>query len=192
MKTAKEITDRYNIIVGGNILLTRTMLYGTQQDNMKYVLNLLDSLDHKNLLIAPGCDMPYDIPPDNVIGVIETLNDPEKVRKALETYESIEIDIDISLPDYENLKKPLIEVFTLDSEQCAACTYMKNMAFSAKNDYGDKIDIIEYKWTVLENIARTKKMGLKHLPCILINGTLKWSSIIPDQQEYFAEINKNL
>jgi len=58
------------------------MLFGTQQDNMKYVLNLLDSLDHKNLIIAPGCDMPYDIPPDNVIGVIETLNDPEKVRKA--------------------------------------------------------------------------------------------------------------
>jgi len=192
MKTTQEITDRYNIILGGNIPLTRTMLFGTQQDNMKCVLNLLDSLDHKNLIIAPGCDMPYDIPPDNVIGVIETLNDPEKVRKALETYESSEIDIVISLPDYNNLKNPLIEVFTLDSEQCAACSYMKDMAFSAKNDYGDKIDIIEYKWTELENIARTKKMGIKHLPCILINGSLKWSSIIPDQEEYFAEIDKYL
>jgi len=182
MTTAKKITDSFNIVLGGNIPLTTTMLFGTQQDNMRYTIDLLDKLSPTNLIIAPGCDMPYDVPLENVIGVIEAINDPDAVRKALETYESVELDLDaVLLPDYPNLLKPLIEVFTLDSDQCAACTYMKGLAFSAIDKFGDKIDIVEYKWTFLENIARTKKMGIKHLPCIYINGELKWSSIIPDR-----------
>ncbi|MHA1674375.1 MAG: uroporphyrinogen decarboxylase family protein [Promethearchaeota archaeon] len=186
--SAKTITDQYNIIIGGNIPLTSTMLHGTQQDNMSYVIKFLDSLDHQNLILAPGCDMPYDVPPENVIGVVETLNDPEKIRQALETYEKPILEFNIVLPDYKNLEKPLIEVFTLDSEQCAACTYMKHMAFTAKEKYGNKVEVIEYKWTILENIERTKLLGLRNLPSIMINGELKWSSIIPDQEEYFAEI----
>ena len=193
MTTAKKITDSFNIVLGGNIPLTTTMLFGTQQDNMRYTIDLLDKLSPTNLIIAPGCDMPYDVPLENVIGVIEAINDPDAVRKALETYESVELDLDaVLLPDYPNLLKPLIEVFTLDSDQCAACTYMKGLAFSAIDKFGDKIDIVEYKWTFLENIARTKKMGIKHLPCIYINGELKWSSIIPDQIEYYTEIQKYL
>ncbi len=190
MVGAKKITDQYNIVLGGNIPLTSTMLFGTQQDNMKCVIGLLDSLSHDNLIIAPGCDMPYDVPLDNVIGVVEAISDPERIRLALEAYEKPALNFNITLPDYKNLEKPLIEVFTLDSDQCAACTYMKNMALTATEKFGDKVDIVEYKWTVLENIERTKILGLKHLPCMMINGELKWSSIIPDQEEYFAEIKK--
>ncbi len=197
MVEAKKITDSHNIAIGGNIPLTSVMLHGTQKDNMKYIIDLLDSLEKegvgfKNLIIAPGCDMPYDVPPDNVIGVIQALQDTENVKKVLENYESTSFDIDIELPDYDNLKKPFIEVFTIDSDVCAACGYMKDMAFSAKDKYGDQIDIVEYKWTVKENIVRAIKMGLEHLPCMLINGQLKYSSIIPDQEEYFAEIDKLL
>lgn len=192
MKPTQEITKKYNIILGGNIPLTTTMLYGTQQDNMHYVLNLLDYLDKEKLVIAPGCDMPFDIPIDNVNGVLKTIKDPDKTREILESYETSNIYDEIKLPDYPNLKKPLIEVFTLDSEQCAACTYMKSMAFSALDEFKDKIEIIEYKWTVLENLPRFKQMKLKHLPCILINGEVKWESLIPNQQEYFDELRKFL
>ncbi len=54
---AKEITDKYNITIGGNIPLTTTMLHGNQEDNMKGVIDLIDSLDHFNLIVSPGCDM---------------------------------------------------------------------------------------------------------------------------------------
>jgi uroporphyrinogen decarboxylase len=43
MVTAKAITDRYNLTLGGNVPLTTRMLHGSQQDNMKYTLDLLDS-----------------------------------------------------------------------------------------------------------------------------------------------------
>ena len=37
---------------------------------MKNTVDLIDSLDNTDMLIiAPGCDMPYDIPVENTIGV---------------------------------------------------------------------------------------------------------------------------
>ena len=83
-----------------------------------------------------------------------------------------------------------MEVFTLDSATCAACTYMMGAANAAKEQFGDKIDMIEYKFTIKENIARCKKMGVKNLPSIYINGKLKFSSIIPSKEELEAALNE--
>ena len=41
LASAKEVTDRYNITIGGNIPLTTHMLLGSQPDNMKFVVDLL-------------------------------------------------------------------------------------------------------------------------------------------------------
>ena len=95
-----------------------------------------------------------------------------------------DFDLDaIVLPDYEHLSKPLVEVFTLDSATCAACTYMMGAANVAKETYGERIDMVEYKFTIKENIARCMKMGVKNLPSIYINGQLKFSSLIPSKEE---------
>ena len=92
---------------------------------MKYVLDLLDSLEHHNLIISPGCDMPYATPPENVIGVAEAIRDPERTRLILANYQAKDIDLSgVDIPDYARLERPLIEVFTLDSAACAACGYM--------------------------------------------------------------------
>ena len=187
--TAKAITDKYTIAIGGNIPLTTVMLHGTQQDNMKYVVDLLDSIENKqNLIIAPGCDMPYDVPVENSVGVAQAVLYTDDVREMLKNYKAVEEDIEVELPDYNALKKPLIEVFTLDSATCAACTYMMNAANIAKEKYGDAIDVVEYKFTTKENIARCKKMGVPNLPSMYINGELKFRSIIPSKEELEAAI----
>lgn len=192
MADAKAITDEYNIVIGGNIPLTTLMLHGTQQENMKYVVNMIDTLDNKNLIISPGCDMPYAVPKENAIGVAQAVIETEKIREMVKNYEAPSLDIEVELPDYENLKKPLIEVFTLDSATCAACTYMMVAINKAKEEYGDKIDLVEYKFTIKENIARCVKLGVTNLPCVYINGKLVWSSIIPSQEELFEVVEKTL
>ena len=192
MVDAKQILAPYNITLGGNIPLTTTMLYGTQQDNMKYVVDLLEKIGIYNTIIAPGCDMPYDVPPDNVIGVVQAVQDPEIIRQSLLDYESIAIDIDIELPDYDHLEKPLLEVFTLDSATCAACGYMMNLANEVKEYFGDRIDLAEYKFIFRESIARAVKMGLKHLPAMILNGQLLYSSIIPNKDELLNYIEQAL
>ena len=192
MVVVKPITDRYNIVLEGNIPLTTRMLLGNQQDNTKYIIDLLDNLrNHQQLIISPGCDMPYDTPVENVIAAMQAIRDPESARLILANYQAEEMDLDnVDLPDYAKLDIPLMEVFTLDSASCAACTYMLNAAERAAETLAGKVDMIEYKITQPENIARMLKMGIKNLPCILINGELRFSSLIPSQQELLAALNK--
>lgn len=178
---AKKITDEYNIVIGGNVPLTSIMLLGNQQDNMKFAVDLLDSVkDKKNFILAPGCDMPYDVPVENCIGIAQAALETDAVREMVKNYQSKEIDTSgVVLPDYANLKKPLIEVFTLDSAQCAACGYMMGAANEAVKTFGDAIELVEYKFIYKENVARCVKMGVPNLPSMYINGELKYRSIIP-------------
>ena len=190
MVLAKEKTDLYNITLGGNIPLTTTMLHGNQQDNMQFVVELLDKLEHQNLIIAPGCDMPYDTPIENVIAAAQAVKQTEACRAMVANYEAVEDDIEVEIPDYKNLDKVLIEVFTLDSDTCAACTYMLKSVTDVYEEIKDIADYVEYKYTKKENIARTKKMGLTNLPTMCINGEPKFVSLIPDKTELLAEIRK--
>ena len=189
---AKKVTDTYNIAIGGNIPLTTIMLFGNQKDNMKFVVNLLDKIGHDNLIISPGCDMPYSIPPENTIAVVQAIKHTDLARHMVADYEASDDSVEVEIPDYTNLSKPLIEVFTLDAATCAACTYMLAAAMTAKEEFGNSVDIVEYKYTIREDIARTKKMGVQKLPSIYINGELKWSSIIPSRQELFNEVRKHI
>jgi uroporphyrinogen decarboxylase len=189
---AKKVTDEFNIALGGNIPLTTTMLFGNQQDNMKCVVDLLDSIeDHRNLLISPGCDMPFDTPIENTIAVAQATLRPEDAREMIKNYESTEDDVDyIEIPDYANLDKVLIELFTIDPEQCAACTYMVNSVVDIYDEIKDIADYKVYQYNRKDDIARTKKMGLKNLPSMVINGEPKYISIIPSKEELIAAINE--
>ena len=186
---AKKITDKYNVAIGGNIPLTTVMLHGTQQDNMKFVVDLLDKLeDKKNFILAPGCDMPYAVPVENTIGAVQAIHETDSVREILKNYVATDEEIEVELPDYDHLEKPLVEVFTLDSATCAACTYMMGAAKEAKATFGDAIDMVEYKFTIKENIARCKKMGVPNLPSMYINGELKFRSLVPAKEDLEAAI----
>lgn len=191
LANAKETTDRYNITIGGNIPLTTTMLHGTQEDNMKGVIDLLDSIpDHHNLIISPGCDMPYDTPIENTVACAEAVKHPEQARQLIENYQVIVDDIDVEIPDYANLDKVLIELFLLDPEQCAACTYMLAAVEDVYDEIKDVAEYRVYKYFIKEDIARTRKMGIANLPTMCINGEQKYISIIPNKQELIAEVRK--
>jgi len=187
---AKATTDKYNVTLGGNIPLTTTMLFGTQEDNMKCVVDLLDSVDHHNLIISPGCDMPYDTPIENTIAAAQAVHHPAEARKMIENYHAVVDDIDVEIPDYKNLDKVLIELFLLDPEQCAACTYMLSSVEDAFDDFKDIADYKVYKYFIREDIARTRKMGIQNLPTMCINGEQKWISIIPSRAELLDDIRE--
>lgn len=191
---AKQISDQYNIAIGGNIPLTTVMLYGNQQDNIKCALDTMDSVeDKRNFILSPGCDMPYAVPIENTVGVAEAVLNTDQARVLVENYEASDtMDEDVELPDYDNVDRPLIEAFTLDSATCAACTYMWGAVKVAKEKYGEAIDTAEYKYSRREDIPRIKKVGVKQLPSLYINGQLKWSSLIPSEDEFYAEIDKAL
>jgi len=109
------------------------------------------------------------------------------------TYKARELDLDsVSLPDYSTLEKPLVEVFTLYSSICPACGYMLSAAQQACKELDGQVDLIEYRITNPENVARMLKLGIRNLPSILINGELKFSSLIPSNRELVEEIRKHI
>ena len=89
MPKAKEVTDRFNITLGGNIPLTTTMLFGNQQDNMKCVVDLIDSVrevSDGNFIISPGCDMPYDTPIENTVACEPAVKHLDSTREIIKNY----------------------------------------------------------------------------------------------------------
>ena len=193
LAAAKEITDKYNLTIGGNIPLTTTMLFGTQESNMKSVIDLLDSIkDHRNLIISPGCDMPYDTPIENTIAVAQAVKHTDQAREMVKNYQASFDDIEVELPDYKNLDKALIELFLLDPDQCAACTYMLNSVVDAYDEIKDIAEYRVYKYFIKEDIARTRKMGIANLPTMCLNGEQKWISIIPSKEEFITAVKESI
>jgi len=186
---AKKITDQYNITIEGNIPLTTTMLLGNQEDNIKSVIDLIDSIgDTTNLVISPGCDMPYGTPRENTVACAQAVKHPDSSRKLIENYESTFDDIDVDIPDYANSDKVIVELFLLDPEQCAACTYMLKSVEDAYDEFKDIGEYRVYKYFIKEDIARTRKMGIANLPTMCINGEQKYISIIPSREELLESI----
>jgi uroporphyrinogen decarboxylase len=67
---------------------------------------------------------------------------------------------------------------------------MLGAAQRAANELDGQVDLVEYKFTRRENIARVMKMGITNLPSLYINGELKYSSMIPSNRELLEEMRK--
>ena len=69
---------------------------------------------------------------------------------------------------------------------------MGGVAQDAKKHFGDRIDVVEYMYNTPENISRIKKMGVKQLPSLYLNGELKYSSLIPNLDDLIRQIEEAL
>ena len=49
-----------------------------------------------------------------------------------------------------------------------------------------------YMYNTPENISRIKKMGVKQLPSLYLNGELKYSSLIPNLDDLIRQIEEAL
>jgi len=187
---AKKVTDKYGILISGNLQLTVVMLLGNQKDNQKAAIELMDKMGNKGFILAPGCDMPFGVPVENIVGIGQAVQDIEATRKFLETYVKEEVDIDVEMPDYENLDHVLIEVLTIDAATCAACGYMKAAALDMIDIFGDeKVKVVERSIMQAENIARLGKLGVANLPAMAVNGKVTHISLIPNRAELQEEIS---
>lgn len=186
---AKKVTDAHNIMISGNLQLTVTMLLGNQKDCQKAAIELMDKIGTERFILAPGCDMPFGVPVENIVGIGQAVQNIDATRTFLESYVKEVVEIDVEMPDYENLDHVLIEVLTIDSATCAACGYMKAAADDMIGIFGnEKVQVIERKILEPENIARLGKLGVANLPSIAVNGKVTHISLIPTRAELEKEI----
>lgn len=189
MAHLRELCAAEGKAFGGNIKLTAVLLLGDEDDAKMEVLDIMEKSGTKGFVLAPGCDLPYAVPPKNLQAVADMVHD-EYAREAARSLKAKEADAfeDIELPSYGMANTVLIDVITLDSTSCAPCQYMMEAVEKAAESAKPICYINEHKIKVRQEIGMMVKLGVKNLPTICINGEVKFASIIPDQKTLVAAI----
>ncbi len=187
LEYVKEVCSGYDVSVGGNIKLTVTMLFGTPVDNIRDAENCMAVGGKKGYILSPGCDIPFATPPENINAISSLVHG--EVAEFLEVTNVLE-GIEYCLPEYEKEAQVIIDVITLDSDSCAPCQYMMEAVKAAAEPFGENVRYIEHKIKHKESVVCMLKLGVKNLPTIVIDGKIKYVSIIPDVEELRKSIQE--
>lgn len=180
-----EIARSNDTSFGGNMQLTVVLLLGDANDAMRDVVRCLDQAGAGNgYILAPGCDLPYAVKPENLEAVAKMVHDPYQVevaRKLPEKHMDDRFD-DVVIPEYTHLKPVVIDVVTLDSAGCAPCAYMLHAAEEGAKASGLDVQVNEHKITGRDGLGYMVKLGVSAIPSICIDGKEHFASIIPDRE----------
>lgn len=178
----RSLCQTYHKSFGGNIKLTAVLLLGNEDDAKLETLSIMDASGDTGFVLAPGCDLPYDVPVKNMQAVATMIHDEYARTVARTSLKARAADTfaDINVPDYANTTMVIVDVITLDSTSCAPCQYMMEAVTKAVEASGIKVAVNEHKIKVREGIGMMVKLGVKNLPTICIDGEVAFASIIPD------------
>lgn len=185
----KQLAQQYNKSFGGNLKLTVALLLGDEDDCRMEAIRNIDEGGTTGFILAPGCDIPYNVPEENLLAVSEMVHDDYKRETAKKTLAAKEFNFDhIQLPDYDNSAEIILDIITLDSSSCAPCQYMVEAAHKAIADLPIKTIIREHKIKNHDGVGMMCKLGVSSLPTICIDGEITFISIIPDKPTLQAAI----
>lgn len=189
----KDTAKKYNVSFGGNMRLTTVMLFGDEKDNLRHAAECIQIGGKKGFILAPGCDIPYGVPPENIITVSEMLKDDYKLQVAMElvgTEEAAPSDLDMS--DYGGIDKIKVDIITLDSESCAPCQYMVESVQEIAPEFEGVVDWREHKIKTKESIELMEALHVEKVPTICIDGEVAFISQIPKREDLVSAIYKRM
>ena len=178
---------------GGNLQLTVVLLLGDQQDVRRDAARCLDEAgEGAGFVLAPGCDLPYAVKPDNLAAVAELVRDPYQleIARKLPPKDTSDTFDDIAIPEYASEKAVIVDVVTLDSAGCAPCAYMVKAAREAGKAFAQPVDVREHKITGRDGLGYMRKLGVTAIPSICVDGKEQFASIIPDRDELVASLRE--
>jgi uroporphyrinogen decarboxylase len=176
---------------GGNLQLTVVLLLGDADDAKRDVVRCLDQAgEGVGYILAPGCDLPYAVKPENLEAIAKLVHDPYQVEVARTLPPKVSDDTfdDIIIPDYGAEAPVIIDVVTLDSAGCAPCAYMVTGAQEAGKAYGQPVEVREHKITGRDGLGYMTKLGCTAIPSMCIDGKEAFASIIPNRSEIVAAL----
>jgi MtaA/CmuA family methyltransferase len=178
----RDLAGRHGKSFGGNLKLTTVLLLGTAADAQRDALRCLDAGGTTGFILAPGCDLPYATPEENLQAVAALVHDEyqRQVARAASQQVGPELFDEVSLPDYSKEGKVIVDVVTLDSASCAPCQYMVDAVEEAARELPDQVVVREHKITTRNGLGHMAKLGVGQIPTICIDGEVKFPSIIPD------------
>lgn len=189
----KRVCQDHHISFGGNLQLTVVLLMGTEDDAKRNAIECIDIGGNTGFILAPGCDLPYAVPPKNLIAVSELIHDSYKLDVARELLEKKEeVTSRINLADYGQAEKVIVDVITLDSEGCAPCQYMVEAVKSIIPMFNGLVIWREHKIKEKESVEFMMGLMVRNIPTICIDGTIKFVSTIPSRDELIKSIQDRI
>jgi uroporphyrinogen decarboxylase len=188
----KEIALKKGISFGGNMKLTVVLLMGNEDDARENALECLDMAGKTGFILAPGCDLPMNTPPENIKAVSELVRDPYKqdVVRALDKKEStLEI---FNMKDYGQADKVIVDIITLDSESCAPCQYMVEAVKKVAPQFEGVVEWREHAIKKMDAVTFMSSLMVKNIPTICIDGKIAFVSQIPAKSDLIAAIQKRI
>ena len=187
----RELATAAGKSFGGNLKLTTVLLLGNEDDARRDALRCLAEGGEKGFILAPGCDLPFAVPPANLEAVADMVFDDFKReiashQSAATTTDSFE---DIPIPDYGSEDDVIIDVVTLDSGTCPPCQYMVTAAQKAAAKSHD-VRVVEHKITNRDGLGYMTRLGVAAIPTICIDGKPTFASIIPTLPDLVAAVEK--
>ncbi len=194
LEKVRDITRACNKSFGGNLKLTTALLLGTEDDAKLDAIRCIDIGGGCGYVLAPGCDLPYDVPEENLAAVASMVHDAyqREVAKRTIIAQSVSEPGAVKLPDYDREPHVHLDVITLDSASCAPCQYMMDAVHRAVKRLGAPAVVKEHRIMTREGIAMMSRLGITNLPTICIDGKAAFISIIPDQETLVQAIEERL
>ena len=192
LEYVREECRKHRISFGGNLQLTSVLLLGKPLDAQKNALACLDVAGEEGFILAPGCDLPYDTPPENLQAVAEIVHDPYKrdVVRQIATEAPDEDRLD--LVEYGQADKVVVDIITLDSEACAPCQYMVDAVKRVAPEFEGIVIWREHKIKYRESLVFMTSLMVRNVPTICIDGEIVFVSRIPPRDELIAAIQKRI
>jgi len=179
----RDLTRQSDKSFGGNLKLTSVLLLGDSDDARLDAIRCMDVGGSCGFVLAPGCDLPFAVPSENLMAVSEMVHDTYKREVARRTIitKAAEHSGELQLPDYAKEQVVCIDVITLDSSSCAPCQYMMDATQRAAKASQVPVRMVEHRITTREGIAMMKRLGVANIPTICLDGKPEFVSLIPDQ-----------
>ncbi|MCW1306029.1 MAG: thioredoxin family protein [Candidatus Parvarchaeota archaeon] len=193
----RDTTQKYGISFGGNIPLTTVLFSGNEILSQKVAAECIYESGIDRFVLAPGCDLLYDTPPQNLEAVSEVVHDVpmEKIGEYITEKASRIVEEKIEpykTPNYKTLDYVNVDVITINADTCAACKYM----VEAVKSVGDKFMAIppfewsEHRLSEKTTLSMIKTFGLKQIPSIVIDGEVAFEGIVPTHDELVKKIRE--
>lgn len=192
---AKEVASKNKVAYGGNLPLTTVMLFGSPLENVEEAKRQIEIGSGLGYILSPGCDMPFDTPPNNIIAISKLVNGDFASIETLtaETWDGYEEEEEDETEDGKiRTGEVFIEIVTLDSEGCPPCQYMCEAVRRIESRYEGHLIWRETLIKTKAGIKRMGKLGVKNLPALLINNEVVFDNIIPTEKELINEIEKRI
>jgi uroporphyrinogen decarboxylase len=180
------------ISFGGNMQLTTVLLLGEPEDAKRNAVECMEIGGPKGFILAPGCDLPYATPPENLQGVSQVLGDEYEQQAVKALAETRTQQTLLDMQDYGQSDNVIVDVITLDSEACAPCQYMCEAVRAIAPEFEGIVEWREHKIKYRESLVFMTSLMVRNIPTICIDGKITFVSRIPKREELVAAIQRRI